>query len=159
MSSTAWAMTGYVISRNPKVAREVATTADFAVYALRGATASVFQDMAIGPVQQQAIAQWQTHVERARASGTPAKTCTEMYMPDGLRELRMPAAKAQELDTLALWSNRVTERRPGTASQPSGGLAADVFSTPVTTPREALKNLLPLYVTSGTGGSLTPPPW
>jgi tetratricopeptide (TPR) repeat protein len=150
-----WAMTGYVISRNPEVAREVATTADFAVYALRGATAGVFQDMAIGPVQQQAIAQWQTHVERARASGVPAKTFTAMYTHEGLRELRMPVAKVQELDNLALWSNHVTERRPSTASQPSTRLAAEALSTPIPTRRETLEQPNPLY---GSGGTGAPPP-
>jgi hypothetical protein len=155
-NKSVWAMTGYVLGGgNPGAAQTSSKVGDLAAHVMRGRTASMFEQDAMTFIHGDVINQYLDHLDRARASGTPAFTFTEMYQPDLARQMKLPDWKVSELNNLAWWHNQTITKRTAKEIRPS---AADYVRTPIPTRREEIERKPDIIVYDGPEKWGGPPP-
>jgi len=104
VNKASWAVVGALVA-GPKGASVASTAAGLTADVLRGATEPAFQYVAHDPVRKQMVADFRTHVEAAIGHGVQARTFTEMFTPQLIRQVGFHQSTVGELDSVARLAN------------------------------------------------------
>jgi tetratricopeptide (TPR) repeat protein len=119
LNKIAWATVGGLVGGS-KGASIASTAAGLTADIVRGASEPLFRQWASSPVRKTTIENWRAHVDAAIAHGVAAKTFSEMYTPQDLKQMGFDATTIAEFDDQTRWYNSSLDyRRPSGATSAS----------------------------------------